>query len=41
MPKRTWIKIGQVRTLATDRIGVASVEEMDLVLDGLLELVGP
>lgn len=45
MPKRTWIKIGQVRTLATERIGrrigVASVEEMDLVLDGLLELVGP
>ena len=42
--KRSWVKISQIRTLSTDRIGKrlgrASDEELARVLDGLSELVG-
>jgi mRNA interferase MazF len=42
--KRSWVKISQIRTLSTERIGRrvgrASDEELARVLDGLLELVG-
>ncbi len=44
LPKRSWVKISQIRTLSTERIGRrlgrASDEELAKVLDGLLEIVG-
>ena len=45
LPKRSWVKISQVRTLSIDRIGKrlakASAEELALVVDGLNEIIGP
>jgi len=42
--KRSWIKISQVRTLSTDRIGKrvarASDEEVAKVVEGLNEILG-
>lgn len=44
LPKRSWIKIGQIRTLAVERIGRrisrASPEELAAVLEGLDEIIG-
>jgi mRNA interferase MazF len=44
LPKRSWAKIGQVRTLSTERIGRrlgrVAPEEVAAVVEGLLELVG-
>jgi mRNA interferase MazF len=44
LPKRSWVKISQIRTLSAERIGRrlgrASEEELARVLDGLMELVG-
>jgi mRNA interferase MazF len=44
LKKRSWIKISQIRTLSVDRIGSrlgrASEEELDRVLDGLNEILG-
>ena len=44
LPKKSWIKISQIRTLSVKRIGKriarASEEEMVLVVDGLNEIVG-
>lgn len=44
LPKRSWVKVSQIRTLSTERIGKrlgrASDEELAKVLDGLLEIVG-
>jgi mRNA interferase MazF len=44
LPKRSWVKISQIRTLSTERIGKrlgrASDEELAKVLDGFLEIVG-
>jgi mRNA interferase MazF len=44
LPKRSWVKISQLRTLAVGRlgpkIGRASSEEMNQVVEGLLELIG-
>lgn len=44
LPKRSWVKISQVRTLSTDRIGKrlgrAPEEVLARILDGLLEIVG-
>ena len=44
LPKRSWIKIGQVRTLAVERIGglaaVLSPEELARAVEGLNEIVG-
>ena len=44
LPKRSWVKISQIRTLSTGRIGKrlgrATEEELAKVLDGLLEIVG-
>jgi mRNA interferase MazF len=42
--KRSWIKIGQIRTLSVDRIGQriarAFEEELAHVVDGLNEIIG-
>ena len=44
LPTRSWVKISQIRTLSTERVGKrlgrAAEEELSRVLDGLLELVG-
>ena len=44
LPKRSWAKISQIRTLSTERIGRrlgrASDEELAQVVDGFLEIVG-
>lgn len=44
LPKPSWIKIGQIRTLSTDRLGrkmgALSPEELSQVTEGLCELVG-
>jgi len=44
LPKESWIKISQIRTLATERIGRciarASHEEVARVLEGLNEILG-
>ena len=43
LPKRSWIKISQIRTLSTERIGRrlarASPEEVARVVDGLREII--
>ena len=43
LPKRSWIKISQIRTLAVERIGrrvgVASAEELARVIDGINEII--
>ena len=44
LPKRSWVKISQIRTLARERIGKrlgrASPEELAQVLEGLNEILG-
>lgn len=44
LPKRSWVKISQVRTLSVERIGAklgrASPEDMVAVIEGLNEIVG-
>lgn len=44
LPKRSWVKISQIRTLSTERlggpIGRLSPEELQWVVDGLNEIVG-
>ena len=45
LPKRSWVKISQIRTLAVERIdkriGRASPEEIAQVVEGLNEIIGP
>jgi mRNA interferase MazF len=44
LPKKSWVKISQIRTLAVERIGKvigrASPEELAQVLEGLNEIIG-
>ncbi|MBW2109210.1 MAG: type II toxin-antitoxin system PemK/MazF family toxin [Deltaproteobacteria bacterium] len=44
LPKKSWIKISQVRTLSVKRIGKkigrATEEELAMVVDGLNEIIG-
>jgi mRNA interferase MazF len=44
LPKRSWVKISQIRTLSVKRIGKrvasASEEELALITDGLNEIIG-
>lgn len=44
LPKRSWVKISQIRTLSVDRIGrriaQASEEELARVVQGLNEILG-
>jgi len=44
LPKESWVKISQIRTLAVERIGKklaeATPEELAQVLEGLNEIVG-
>jgi mRNA interferase MazF len=44
LPKRSWVKISQIRTISMKRLGKrlgrASVEQLDQVIEGLNEIVG-
>jgi mRNA interferase MazF len=44
LPKPSWVKIGQVRTLSTERLGrrlgAVAPDELARIVDGLVELVG-
>lgn len=44
LPKRSWVKISQIRTLAVERIGkrlgTVSPEELAQVVEGLNDIVG-
>ncbi len=44
LPKRSWVKISQIRTLSVERIGKkigrAKPEELVLVVEGLNEIIG-
>ena len=44
LPKRSWVKISQIRTLSTGRIGgklgKLGHPEMEIILDGLNEVLG-
>ena len=44
LPKRSWIKVSQIRTLAAERIGKrigrASPEELARTIEGLNEIIG-
>lgn len=44
LPKKSWLKISQIQTLSTERlttrIGKASPEELNLVIEGLGEIIG-
>ncbi len=45
LPKKSWVKISQIRTRAVERIGQRlgklSVEELAEVIEGLNEIIGP
>jgi len=44
LPKRSWVKISQIRTLSVERIGKkigrASPEELVRIVEGLNEIIG-
>ena len=44
LPKKSWVKISQIRTLSVERIGKmigrVSPEEIEQVVDGLNEIIG-
>ena len=44
LPKRSWVKISQIRTLSVKRLrkklGAAQPEELDLIVEGLNEIIG-
>jgi len=44
LPKKSWAKVSQIRTLSADRlgpgIGRVSAEELGLVVEGLNEIIG-
>lgn len=44
LPKKSWVKIGQVRTLSTRRLGAnigrINPEELERLVEGLQEIIG-
>ncbi len=44
LPKRSWVKISQIRTLSVKRLrkklGAVQPEELDLIVEGLNEIIG-
>jgi mRNA interferase MazF len=44
LPKRSWVKISQIRTLAVERLGKSlgrvAAEELAQVIEGLNEIIG-
>jgi mRNA interferase MazF len=45
LPKPSWVKISQIRTLSTERLGKKlgrlTEDELDRVVEGLLDIIGP
>jgi mRNA interferase MazF len=45
LPKPSWVKISQIRTLSTERLGGKlghlEEEEVNVIIEGLLDIVGP
>lgn len=45
LPKPSWVKISQIRTLSTERLGgkLGRLPESDVdrIIDGLLDIIGP
>ena len=45
LPKRSWVKISQIRTLSTERLGKklgkATAQELEDIIEGLNEIIGP
>jgi mRNA interferase MazF len=44
LPKKSWVKISQIRTLSVQRLGKklgkATAEELDDIIEGLNEIIG-
>jgi mRNA interferase MazF len=44
LPKHSWVKISQIRTISVDRLGkriaALDADTLDQLIDGLLELIG-
>ncbi len=44
MPKSSWVKISQIRTISTQRlgrkVGKLASEELEIIIDGLNEIIG-
>jgi mRNA interferase MazF len=44
LPKRSWVKISQIRTLSTERLGKKlgriAPEDLDQIIEGLNEIIG-
>ena len=44
LPKKSWVKISQIRTLSTERLGKKicriDPEDLDQILEGLNEIIG-
>ena len=44
LPRKSWVKMGQIRTLSTERLGQrlarATPDELEQVLEGLSEILG-
>lgn len=44
LPKQSWVKLSQIRTLSVERIGKkmgrVTPEELDMLIEGLNEIVG-
>lgn len=44
LPKQSWVKISQIRTISTERlgkkIGRVSDEEVNAVVEGLMDIIG-
>jgi len=44
LPKKSWVKVSQIRTISTERLGPkmgrVSAEELVLVIEGLNEIIG-
>jgi mRNA interferase MazF len=44
LPKRSWVKISQIRTLSTERIGKKlgrlGEPDVDRIVEGLLDIIG-
>ena len=44
LPKPSWVKISQIRTISVDRLGnkiaIFDADALDQLIDGLIELIG-
>jgi len=44
LPKRSWVKISQIRTLSVERlgkkVGTVTAEEIEQIVEGLNEILG-